>query len=195
MTLTTGTHTQYLHAYAFIMIVVIFSLKNIFFPNTDKVSSFIWISGSMMIFYNVAIPRLSNEYTHTYWMWLSSAWSISIYTEGKITQGLRDETWVTGKHMAATVATTDTAKNNPKRTVQKKSTTDTSGREIIRSGNEDQIHGERTGQERRGESGTGSLNSGAHAGKSSATWQAKQTNKSKFKEGGGIMGKADIFPR
>ena len=38
------------------------------------------------------------------------------------------------------------------------------------------------------------LQSGAHAGKCSATWQAKQTNKSKVKSGE-IRGKADILLR
>lgn len=57
--------------------------------------------------------------------------------------------------------------------------------------NEDQIQDESTGEERRGVSGL--VHFGAHVGKSSATWQAKQTNKSQVK-GGEIRGKSWHIP-
>lgn len=111
---------------------------------------------------------------------------------------------MTGKHIAATVATADMAKNTPGRTGKnspEKNPTDTSSKKIIWSGNEDQIQDERTGQDRtgeRGEAGTAVVFSGSRGGKSSATRQARQTNsKAKFveKKRREIRGKADIFLR
>lgn len=97
---------------------------------------------------------------------------------------------VTGKQMLATVATADTAKNNCGRT-DRNSPHGHKRQANYMVWNEDQIHDESTGQERRGASGV--VHSGARAGKSSATWQAKQTNKGEVK-GGEVRGKSWHIP-
>lgn len=98
----------------------------------------------------------------------------------------QDETWLTSKQTFATVATAETAKNNPKFTT--KSPTDTSSREIIRFEMRSRYR-TRAQDRREGASEAGVVHSGVCAGKSRTTCQAKQTNKSKVK-GGEIRGES-----